>query len=113
MLQIASHACPACLHAWHDQCSSPCRLARLGPAACCNAACGGLQGSGWGWLGYNKASGKLEVATLPNQDPLSVTVRAGVGADRFGQALRPWARAIYMHADGQNQPATRRKVAPP
>ncbi|PNW74352.1 hypothetical protein CHLRE_13g605150v5 [Chlamydomonas reinhardtii] len=32
-----------------------------------------VQGSGWGWLGYNKATHKLEVVTLPNQDPLSVT----------------------------------------
>ncbi|KAG2484702.1 hypothetical protein HYH03_016530 [Edaphochlamys debaryana] len=32
-----------------------------------------VQGSGWGWLGYNKASGKLEIQTLSNQDPLSVT----------------------------------------
>ena len=36
------------------------------------------QGSGWGWLGYNKASGKLEISTLANQDPLSITV-GGVG----------------------------------
>lgn len=30
-----------------------------------------IQGSGWGWLGYNKAKGKLEIATCDNQDPLS------------------------------------------
>lgn len=29
-----------------------------------------LQGSGWGWLGYNSASGRLEIATCDNQDPL-------------------------------------------
>jgi len=28
-----------------------------------------VQGSGWGWLGYDKASGKLSVATTANQDP--------------------------------------------
>jgi superoxide dismutase len=33
-----------------------------------------LQGSGWGWLGYNKANGALEVATCANQDPLSTKV---------------------------------------
>eukprot|EP00742_Colponemidia_sp_Colp-10_P000817 GILJ01000886.1.p1 GENE.GILJ01000886.1~~GILJ01000886.1.p1 ORF type:complete len:228 (+),score=40.82 GILJ01000886.1:42-686(+) len=32
-----------------------------------------VQGSGWGWLGYNKETGKLEISTQPNQDPLSVT----------------------------------------
>ena len=29
------------------------------------------QGSGWGWLGYNKAKNRLEIATCDNQDPLS------------------------------------------
>ncbi len=26
-----------------------------------------VQGSGWGWLGYNKATGKLQIATCANQ----------------------------------------------
>jgi len=30
-----------------------------------------IQGSGWGWLGYNKAKGKLTIRTCENQDPLS------------------------------------------
>lgn len=30
-----------------------------------------LQGSGWAWLGFNKARGHLELATCDNQDPLS------------------------------------------
>lgn len=29
-----------------------------------------IQGSGWGWLGYNKAKKALEIATCDNQDPL-------------------------------------------
>lgn len=29
-----------------------------------------IQGSGWGWLGYNKANHHLEIATCDNQDPL-------------------------------------------
>ena len=29
-----------------------------------------VQGSGWSWVGYNKQSGKLEVVTTANQDPL-------------------------------------------
>lgn len=38
------------------------------------------QGSGWGWLGYNKASKALEIATCANQDPLA----AKVGQQRAG-----------------------------
>lgn len=30
-----------------------------------------IQGSGWGWLGFNKAKGRLEIAVCDNQDPLS------------------------------------------
>jgi Fe-Mn family superoxide dismutase len=36
-----------------------------------SAAAVAVQGSGWGWLGYNKAGGKLLIATCSNQDPLS------------------------------------------
>lgn len=32
-----------------------------------------LSPSGWGWLGYNKSTGRLEVATCANQDPLHAT----------------------------------------
>lgn len=38
-----------------------------------SAASVGVQGSGWGWLGYDKASCKLTVATTANQDPLQAT----------------------------------------
>lgn len=30
-----------------------------------------IQGSGWGWLGYCKSSGKLRMSMCANQDPLS------------------------------------------
>lgn len=30
-----------------------------------------IQGSGWGWLGFNKTKKRLEIATCDNQDPLS------------------------------------------
>jgi len=33
----------------------------------------GVQGSGWGWLGYNGKNGKLEICTRSNQDPLEAT----------------------------------------
>ena len=36
-----------------------------------SAAAVAVQGSGWGWLGFNKAAGKLVIATCANQDPLS------------------------------------------
>lgn len=29
-----------------------------------------IQGSGWGWLGFNKNNSRLEIATCDNQDPL-------------------------------------------
>jgi superoxide dismutase, Fe-Mn family len=35
-----------------------------------SAATVGVQGSGWGWLGYDKATDRLVVTTTPNQDPL-------------------------------------------
>jgi Fe-Mn family superoxide dismutase len=41
--------------------------------AAMTAAAVGVQGSGWAWLGYNKASGKVDIAACANQDPLSIT----------------------------------------
>eukprot|EP01024_Parvocaulis_polyphysoides_P039626 TRINITY_DN3585_c1_g1_i1.p2 TRINITY_DN3585_c1_g1~~TRINITY_DN3585_c1_g1_i1.p2 ORF type:complete len:235 (-),score=22.81 TRINITY_DN3585_c1_g1_i1:345-1010(-) len=38
-----------------------------------NTTTAAVQGSGWGWLGYNKLTGKLQIQTCPNQDPLSIT----------------------------------------
>ena len=37
------------------------------------AATVAVQGSGWGWLGYNKKAGRLQVAACANQDPLQAT----------------------------------------
>jgi Fe-Mn family superoxide dismutase len=33
----------------------------------------GVQGSGWGWLGFNKQDQRLQIATCSNQDPLQAT----------------------------------------
>lgn len=38
-----------------------------------SAAAVGVQGSGWAWLGYNKGTQRLQVATCANQDPLQAT----------------------------------------
>lgn len=37
-----------------------------------NAMASGIQGSGWGWIGYNPSFKRLELASCPNQDPLSI-----------------------------------------
>ena len=35
----------------------------------------GMQGSGWGWLGWSKGLNKLMYASTANQDPLILQVR--------------------------------------
>ena len=34
-----------------------------------NSTAAGVQGSGWGWLVYNKDVKRLQIVTTPNQDP--------------------------------------------
>ncbi|KAG6897260.1 hypothetical protein C0992_003044 [Termitomyces sp. T32_za158] len=53
-----------------------------------NAATLGIQGSGWGWLGYNKTTKRLEIATTANQDPLLHLVPI-IGVDI-------WEHAFYL-----------------
>lgn len=38
-----------------------------------SAATVAVQGSGWGWLGYSKETGRLCIAACGNQDPLQGT----------------------------------------
>lgn len=38
-----------------------------------NTHTGAIQGSGWGWLGYNPVSKSVQFATTANQDPLLAT----------------------------------------
>jgi len=38
-----------------------------------NTQTAAIQGSGWGWLGYNKETGRIQIQTLANQDPLATT----------------------------------------
>ncbi|KAI8803830.1 Manganese/iron superoxide dismutase [Cladochytrium replicatum] len=47
-----------------------------------------VQGSGWGWLGLNKATKQLEIVTTSNQDPLTAHVPL-LGVD-------VWEHAYYL-----------------
>ncbi|KAH6560467.1 hypothetical protein BASA50_009642 [Batrachochytrium salamandrivorans] len=47
-----------------------------------------VQGSGWGWLGLNKATNRLEISTTANQDPL-VHLTPLLGVD-------VWEHAYYL-----------------
>ena len=49
-----------------------------------------IQGSGWGWLGYNKAKERLEIATCDNQDPLSTKALAPL------LGIDVWEHAYYL-----------------
>jgi len=53
-----------------------------------NAQTAAIQGSGWGWLGYNKQTKKLEIVTTANQDPLISHVPI-IGIDI-------WEHAFYL-----------------
>ncbi|PSN50225.1 Superoxide dismutase [Mn], partial [Blattella germanica] len=49
----------------------------------------GVQGSGWGWLGYNKQAKRLQLAACANQDPLEATTGKTVNS------FEPWGN-IYV-----------------
>uniref|UniRef100_A0A6M2DNY6 Superoxide dismutase n=1 Tax=Xenopsylla cheopis TaxID=163159 RepID=A0A6M2DNY6_XENCH len=51
----------------------------------------GVQGSGWGWLAYNKTAKKLQIATCANQDPLEATTGL---IPLFG--IDVWEHAYYL-----------------
>ncbi|KAH9995891.1 manganese superoxide dismutase [Russula compacta] len=53
-----------------------------------NTTTAAIQGSGWGWLGYNPHSHQLEVVTTANQDPLTSHVPI-IGVDI-------WEHAFYL-----------------
>lgn len=50
-----------------------------------------IQGSGWGWLGYNQTAKKLQIATCANQDPLQATTGL---VPLFG--IDVWEHAYYL-----------------
>uniref|UniRef100_A0A0W0FWV3 Superoxide dismutase n=2 Tax=Moniliophthora roreri TaxID=221103 RepID=A0A0W0FWV3_MONRR len=53
-----------------------------------NAKTAAIQGSGWGWLGYNSTTKKLEIVTTANQDPL-LSHEPIIGVDI-------WEHAFYL-----------------
>ncbi|KAI3624934.1 superoxide dismutase [Malassezia furfur] len=53
-----------------------------------NAALAGIQGSGWGWLGLNPTTQKLDIITTANQDPL-LSHKPLIGIDA-------WEHAYYL-----------------
>lgn len=55
------------------------------------AATVGVQGSGWGWLGFNPLSGRLRIAACANQDPLQATTGL---VPLFG--IDVWEHAYYL-----------------
>ncbi|KAI5712647.1 superoxide dismutase [Mn] 1, mitochondrial isoform X2 [Diaphorina citri] len=55
------------------------------------AASVGIQGSGWGWLGYDPKSKSLKIATTANQDPLFETTGL---KPLFG--IDVWEHAYYL-----------------
>jgi Fe-Mn family superoxide dismutase len=50
-----------------------------------------VQGSGWGWLGYDKATKSVALASCPNQDPLEATTGL---IPLFG--IDVWEHAYYL-----------------
>lgn len=50
-----------------------------------------VQGSGWGWLAFNKLTKTLQLATCPNQDPLEATTGL---VPLFG--IDVWEHAYYL-----------------
>ncbi|KAI0030571.1 manganese superoxide dismutase [Vararia minispora EC-137] len=53
-----------------------------------NTATAGIQGSGWGWVGYNPTGKTVEIVTTANQDPLLSHVPL-IGVDI-------WEHAFYL-----------------
>ena len=63
-----------------------------------------LQGSGWGWLGYNKAAGKLQIAACPNQVNFYTVILLEIYI-----SYQPWKSTILQHSGppgGHHWPCT-------
>jgi Fe-Mn family superoxide dismutase len=64
-----------------------------------------IQGSGWGWLVYDPKSKMIDIATLPNQDPLEATtgLKPLLGIDVWEHGTfyeRMWLVLLYENWTG-------------
>ena len=57
-----------------------------------NAAAAGVQGSGWGWLAYQKDVDRLIITTTANQDPLEPTTTNMIPL----LGIDVWEHAYYL-----------------
>jgi len=55
-----------------------------------NAQTAAIQGSGWGWLGYNKEEDRLSIITTSNQDPLIISGNTPL------LGIDVWEHAYYL-----------------
>jgi len=55
-----------------------------------NTALAGIQGSGWAWLVKSKDTGKLEIITMPNQDPVDTKAYVPL------LGIDAWEHAYYL-----------------
>ncbi|KAF9531278.1 manganese superoxide dismutase [Crepidotus variabilis] len=65
-----------------------------------NTATAGIQGSGWGWLGLDPKTKRLEIVTTANQDPL-LTHAPIIGVDIWEHAFYLQYKNVkvdYLHA---------------
>ena len=62
-----------------------------------SAATVAVQGSGWGWLGYDKVNSKLSIVATTNQDPLE----ASVGLVPL-LGIDVWEHAYYLDVSALN-----------
>uniref|UniRef100_A0A4W6EQH3 Superoxide dismutase n=1 Tax=Lates calcarifer TaxID=8187 RepID=A0A4W6EQH3_LATCA len=65
-----------------------------------SAATVAVQGSGWGWLGYDKESGRLRIAACANQDPLQGTT----GQWKTTQTTNEYRPPLYIYAPHPTPP---------
>lgn len=64
-----------------------------------NATTAPIQGSGWGWLAYDKNADKVTIVTRPNQDvPETLGVEPLLGVDVWEHAYCAWRRRQLLCA---------------
>lgn len=82
-----------------------------------SAATVAVQGSGWGWLGYSKDTGRLSIAACANQDPLQGTtgrLQNGLGSPIEALCRRymivsishPQVSSLFLESTSGSMPTT-------